>query len=164
LSKFKSKERASMLKVTIIGVDLAKNVSNCTGRLRTERSCSGRSSPDRFSSGSWRGIIADMWQRDDYGRPDGGYLESLDVFQSVNDPSAYLQIDGPRLGLSPSFKSTGRDPPAEREFCLVEMRNAHVVFPLWLGTAMPTSEIRGRAGNAIPERFCHDFTLLVGQL
>ena len=62
-----------------------------------------------------------MWHRHGYCRPDGSNLESFDVFQSVNDPSADLQIDRACLGPSPSFKSTGRDPPAEREFCLAEV-------------------------------------------
>ena len=94
-------------------------------------------------------LPSDMWHRQGYCRPDGSNLESFDVFQSVNDPSADLRIDGACLGPSPSFESTGRDPPAERKFCLAEMGYAHVVSPLWRWTATSTSEITGRAGSAI---------------
>jgi len=82
-------------------------------------------------------------------RPDGDLLESFDVFQSVNDPSADFQTDRTCLGPSPSFMGAGRDPPAERKFSLIEMGNAQVVSPQWHGTSMPTSEITGRAASAI---------------
>jgi hypothetical protein len=83
------------------------------------------------------------------------FLESFDVFQSVDDPSADLQKDGACLGPSPSFKCAWRDTLAAQEFGLVEKGNTHVVLPLWLGTAIPTSEITARAGSTIAiDKFC----------
>jgi hypothetical protein len=63
-----------------------------------------------------------------YRRPDGSFLESFNVFQSINDSSTDLQKDGARLGPPPYFKSAWRDTPAEREFRLVELEKFACCF------------------------------------